>query len=441
MKAVTFLFLILGLLCIGIAKWGNDVLTMSHWMISTWGIVLYSIFGGLFILCFLGYLIWFVLAPSNYFFTFVKEGTAKIIVIGDAFSHILIQWRGRTFRYDLSGKERWMVVDEFLKENIIKDVLDEGGASAYKKITKRTIREPRHIGGLRWVGLWPFYKVYTYDLRWHDIHKVKDGEEPVFHDEKNLDYVLLRQDIYWTKLPAAETKPGERIPVDAEFLIKMRVTNPYKAIFDSPIGWVENIINLLTPVLRGVIGNNDLDYLISLKGGEKFWNELVVLDDFKSIPKEVKEKWGIEIMLVQVKNIGMGTEYQEALSIEKKMGLEAKGRANELAMSIMESYKIMTGKTEEQIRGEINDSRTSSNVLEEMTKLVRQKLAMEHRLYLEINAGESTGLEELIIKSIATYLRMPTGEGGKKEDKKEKKEVVSEDQKKRDEEALKKAIR
>ncbi|HDL74831.1 MAG TPA: hypothetical protein ENH06_00375, partial [bacterium] len=39
---------------------------------------------------------WYVLAPRNIFFTFVEEGKAKIVVKGDSFERILVQWEGYT---------------------------------------------------------------------------------------------------------------------------------------------------------------------------------------------------------------------------------------------------------------------------------------------------------------------------------------------------------
>ncbi len=54
-------------------------------------------------------IVFWVLAPTNRFFTFIKEGTAKIVVRGDQFEKALMRWEGHDFAGGL-GVDRWTIV-------------------------------------------------------------------------------------------------------------------------------------------------------------------------------------------------------------------------------------------------------------------------------------------------------------------------------------------
>ena len=75
------------------------------------------------------YALYFKLAPNNVLWTFVKEGTAKIVTKNGKVHKILIQYKGKVLNKD------WEIVDV------------DG--------------EEKHLfGGLRWLGIFPVYQVY-----------------------------------------------------------------------------------------------------------------------------------------------------------------------------------------------------------------------------------------------------------------------------------------
>jgi hypothetical protein len=291
--------------------------------------------GGIGVVAFL--MIWYWLAPSNRWFTFVKEGTAKIVVKGDAFSKALIQWEGYTF------DDEWNVVPEnvWMKDGEVLDVIDvidgETGMLKVKKKegegyevvygAKHTKKERHLFGGLRYYGFYPIWDILIYMLRWNDIHRSeeKEGEiEKVIFHEEMLDYVLLKPDVYWTKISKAETKPPERIPVDVEFLITMKVINVYKVLFAAPINWIENIMLRLDAVLRGFVGGKTIDQLIDLKGkASAVWVEL----KGNELIKNFKTEWGVEILEngIDIKEIGITEEYQKALAAQETEKMKAAG--------------------------------------------------------------------------------------------------------------------
>ena len=276
-----------------------------YWILLTYGIA-----GAIGLAIFL--LAWFQLAPRNLFLTFVSEGTAKIIVKGDQFSKCLIQWKGHTL------DSEWNVIAE-----------------------DTTHKEPWHpFGGLRFCGIWPIWDVFFYQLRWNDIHRSEERagriEQVRFHDEE-LDYVLLRADVYWTKLTKAETTPGteatpeagERIPLDVEFNVTMQVTNPYKAAFVAPPNWVENVMVRLDAVLRGFVARHTLDQLLAIRGGggeaaTTIWSEL---GEHPFIQHTLREDWGILIPEngIQIKDIGIPADVQAAAQARRTEQLKAEG--------------------------------------------------------------------------------------------------------------------
>lgn len=242
-------------------------------------------------------LVWSFLAPSNRFFTFVKEGTAKIIVRGDKFEKALIQWEGYTFDYEKSGVKKWKVVEE---------------------------EEPRHLfGGLRWYGFWPLLDVGFYHLRWWDLQLTEEGREKIQFHEEDLDYVLLKSDVYWAKIENAETK--DRIPIDAEFLVTMRVINPYKVIYVAPINWTENAMTRLSALFRSYVAGKKLDELLKAKeDSQAICKELKKKDLIRRI---LEEEWGIQIEKggIQLRDVALSPEYQKAAAAQEAEGMKAEG--------------------------------------------------------------------------------------------------------------------
>lgn len=332
----------------------------------------------------LGLTIWFVLAPKNYFFTFAKESTAKIVVKGDKFDKCIIQWEGYTLDHG------WNVI--------------EG-------------EEPWHpFGGFRFYGLWPIWDIFIYRLRWHDVQRTGDTafEKPEFHDEI-IDYVLLRPDVYWVKIFKAETGGAgvrERIPVDVEFLTTMRVVNPYKATFVAPIGWVENVMLRLIPVYRGLVADKSVDELLAFKGhGEEFWRYLKEKEAFTGLIKGVfEDQWGVRIEEngVQIKNIDLPDEYQDAAAEQKKQELKAAGRAAEAVGSVIAMLAHARGKSVEKIRAEIDGSPEMRQEFMNLAKdLVVRKLGIEGKSYLDIRVEGAKGFERMLLNALAAWQRMP----------------------------------
>jgi hypothetical protein len=341
-------------------------------------------------------------------FTKVEEGTAKAIVRLGGFKKIVMVWSG----YELD--EGWNV----------KPVSEIG-----KKL---------HLpGGLRFVGFWPFDKVYTYKFRWRGI-EILEAKEKVEFREKTIDYILLKPDVYWTKIEAAETVPPERIPLDVEFLVTARVLNPYKALFKAPPNWLENILSRLNALFRDWVGTKKLDDILAIrKESQKLWQELGNTD---LIQKVFKEEWGILIEEngIQIRDVTLPREYAEAAAREKQMDLEARGVAAETVGSVIAMMAKARNKKPEEIQQEIDrDKNMKKEFLNLAKDLIVRKMGIDGRAYVDIRVQGAEGIERMLLNALAAWQRIPRGRGKEREGTSEE-ELLSPEEKRRIEEELRK---
>jgi len=267
---------------------GLIILILLHWFYGTGFIFLKVLEIPIF-------LVSFIFAVFK--FTFVDEGTAKAVVRFKGFKKIIMTWEGYGLNKD------WDVVKR-----------DDIGTQ---------LPESWEIGGFRLVGIRFVDKVYRYNFRWQDIH-LEGGKETVRPHEEEIDYIFVKPDVYSTKVEKAETIPPERIPLTILFLVTLRVKNPHKTLFKSPPNWFENAISRLNALLRNWVAQSDLDTILKAKeSAEDLWGWVKE----NSLIKEDFKEWGIEIKEngIQIRDITMPKEYEEAAALEKKTKFEMEG--------------------------------------------------------------------------------------------------------------------
>jgi len=226
---------------------------------------------------------YFILAPQNMWFTFVKEGTAKFVLRGDKFEKALIQWEGYTLDKD------WNVI--------------EG-------------KEPWHpLGGFRFHGLWPIFDIGRYKFRWTGV--TEDGR--IQHKEEWLQHMLLKDDIYLAQILQAEDEG--LLPLDVDLFLTIRIANPYKARFRIQ-NWLETVINRIQPSIRRYIAETRYEELItkSQTAGQEMWerlNEAKLLDEFK-------DRYGIDVRAIELRQINPPQGYRETTLKERTAQYEKK---------------------------------------------------------------------------------------------------------------------
>ena len=357
-------------------------------------------------------------------FTIVEEGTAKGVVRLGGFKKIIMAWKD----YELD--EEWNV-------------------RPVKEIGKKL-----HLpGGLRYVGIWPFDKVYKYKFRWQGIEIVEGKEKVEFH-EKVIDYILVKPDVYWTQILAAETAPPERIPVDIEWLVTMRVINPYKTLFKAPPNWVENTLARLNALFRDWVAIKSLDEILTLRKEPP-----KLLKEVKDFNKDLFEKvfqneWGILIEGIQIRDVKLPTPYREAAARRKQLELEAeakkiqaeieaKTRAAEIMGTVIEAVVTASGRPREEVEREFqtnpeNFYRKHKTIIDN----VMTKLSMEEKAYLRIETPGAVGALGDLLRLIGAWQRMPKGKEEKtKVTRRSSKPISDEEYKQAVEEAVKEAFK
>lgn len=244
-------------------------------------------------------IVYFVLAPRNLWWTFVKEGTTKIVVKGDQFNKALIQWKDYTFDKDWNVVKNGTAVPEDVKKEI-----KQGQIKLYNFDQEEGVyREPRHLfGGLRFYGFWPIKDIYIYRFTWTGV---KENGEIDRHPTEILDYILLKSDIYWCQLVGAEEK--ELLPLTIELISTVGIKNPYKALFKIE-NWLEAVINRIKPSIRDYVAKSG--YKVLVKKKEAMGGKLH--DGMENLRKEFEEKYGVDIQKIEVKDIKPPKEQLEA---------------------------------------------------------------------------------------------------------------------------------
>lgn len=117
-------------------------------------------------------------------------------------------------------------------------------------------------------------------------------------------------------IPAQTAITQDNAPIAIDFLVYYRVTDPKKSVLE-----VDNVvsaaINIATTTLRAVIGDIELDFVLSKRDEI---NEIlrVKLD-------EITERWGLKVTSVEIREIEPPREVQDAMN--RQMTAERERRA------------------------------------------------------------------------------------------------------------------
>lgn len=314
------------------------------------------------------------LAKHNLFFTFNKEGESKAVIHNGAFDRAIMKYEG--FRFD----DRWNVIPSRRREQF--KTKEEAVAKGYYWDGTKRRRGDKWWrkfcayfmgGGLEFIGLWPFYRVFRYDFRWGGL---KEGK-PIPHD-KNLDYVFVKSAVYYAKLEGVET--SGMVPLDIGLNLTIRVTNPYRAIFRTH-QWLEFTVSRITPYIRQYIPaeNKEFKELVGANQGPdselfKFLgksNERFTVEDKKRLKNEGRsdkdienmelagkgilwvlwEIYGVDIQSIEFASIAtVGKEYETAAAKkwsaerdEERIAIEARAEAKKIdTLAEAEARKIDT---------------------------------------------------------------------------------------------------
>jgi len=370
-------------------------------------------------------LVWLYLAPNNMFFTFIKEGHAKIVVRAGQFHKALINWQGRTFSYKKSGDDRWEIV--------------EGN-------------ETHLFGGLRLYSLfWPLDKIYTYDHRWTHLHS---NGEIVSHQE-HLDFVFLKEDMYVVRVDLRDEAGMEDIngmPIGITILLPMKIVNPYIATFRVR-RWLPMITGVVQARLRRFVANyrykedllnmtaghgikeaqqkSGVPYDKQVEVGTDIWAKFLeeLEQDFRKEGAKIingqNQERIIKIYGIEINEKGAGlfkvdpsNEYRkfttmayEAETNRTRKEIEAEARSAETIGTLISMMAKAQGRKPEEVAEDIkNNPNAQREFLELSRDLLIRKMGIEGNAYLDIRTS-SAEPGKTLIDLVGAWLRMPTGLG------------------------------
>src|SRR3989344_2400177 len=298
----------------------------------------------LLILVILAILVW-ALAINDYFVTLMPAMRAKARMLNEDLCKMLMSYTSKIFAFEdplnyvsvsqeIEGEpdeKLWRKQKTRLGEiafarkqlglkgvkeindpyDIVPDIRDE-------EIKSKNIFLPKFLRNIRWVGIPPFYKIYSYRFRWASFEQRCDlmtgvlVTRPVII-EKILRYITLKDDVYNMTVESAETQ--EVIPLNVEIAITANVVNPKKALFQIE-KWLEVIINQVGAKIRKFIGTQGYFELIQAKEEEKDLLDLrgeKLLSDknLEFIISSIRSIYGVNIKRVQIKELNPATKEAE----------------------------------------------------------------------------------------------------------------------------------
>ncbi len=255
------------------------------------------------------------LADKNTLVTYPLETHAKGIMRNGRLHRFVMANRGHCFAGDLDSTlpeiDKW----EVKPLPADRDEISTGFQLPFLK-------------GIQWVGIPPFSSVYSYVFAWASLeeHSV-DGKftKQIKAEDKTIDYIFLREDVYATKIEAVECL--DNIPLDVIVLISGRIVNPYKALF-SVERWLEATSNLIDSRMRSFFGGKTYSELLFIAEstheeegvvntsepepeavpGTKKAPVHAIKKYFEEVEEDIEKKWGFHVSFIQIYSINPGSE-------------------------------------------------------------------------------------------------------------------------------------
>jgi regulator of protease activity HflC (stomatin/prohibitin superfamily) len=338
-------------------------------------------------------------------FTVVDEATAKAVMFLGQFQRIIFRWKGHWI-----DKEGTIWKDGEMPENLENITLEQ-----FRKENEEGWQNwpLRILGGLYLYGILFIHSIHKYKHRWTDIIIRPDGKIETKGQEEEFKYVMLKPAVYAIRLFDVKTMPPERIPVTVLVLVTMRIVNPYKFLFIAPPTPIEDTLARIGAEARAIVTGCSLDELLKLRG-ESLWSkgaETSLLKGAKII-EETLEKWGIRLAdkAVEIRDIDLPPDYQEAAAAKRKQEFEAAARAEMIIGTVISAVVRASGQSESQVQAEFQKNPEDFYKKHQCTiDNTMTKLSMEEGAYVRIETPGATGFGGDLLRFIAAWKKIPTG--------------------------------
>lgn len=257
-----------------------------------WGIVAAAAIITFYGLFFLLGLAMYGLAKHDIFFTTVAEGTYKAVTVNGQFRKMLMSRWG--WRFKVTG-DQWIPVLRGPWERFFRRII--------------LLPFPSFLRGIRWIGIYPFARIYSYKFVWNSIEEVvgADGKtltKRLVQKSEIIDYLYARRDGYGTKLEAAEC--ADNIPLDSILLVFGTIHDPRLALFGVE-KWLEATLNMVTSRMREFFGERTYDVLKRVSHNDKNAQESIN-QYFAQTKADIKKDFGFEVDSIEIVTIDPATE-------------------------------------------------------------------------------------------------------------------------------------
>jgi len=227
-------------------------------------------------------------------------------------------------------------------------------------------------GGMRWIGVPWIYTIYEYNFRWSVLrqNKPKDDEDGlvnVYQVEsgkyvasfaKRIDYVFLRNSVYYLRASESETQGADNsskdksvgMAIGADFVPTIRVVNPYTSHFVVH-DWLESSLNLVGPAIRTWIANHPYQEInrkpeSAQRQFDVFLQTAPTKEGDQYILDYLETKYGVRFESIGIDNVIPPEEYAKATTRRAEATQDAirevtlaQGKANALVILAGGKYK------------------------------------------------------------------------------------------------------
>jgi len=243
-------------------------------------------------------LVVFWMAPNNVNFTIIIENTGKYFYRGGDLAGAMIARKG-------------YVLDENLK--VVKIDPQNPNLNIIKETRLQIFFREKF--GVRYIGLWPLYRIPWYDFVWTSLG-ADNIEKP---RKEEIDYILLIRDIYIGKLEKSED--SKNMPIDWKFSLELEVEDMLKAR-TGILNWLESVLTKVKDYIRNEVRKRPFDDLISLtacdpkdpnaKNCLQSLGEIMKKDwEASDFLKKISDNYGVKTHDFNILNIDPDEKYRE----------------------------------------------------------------------------------------------------------------------------------
>jgi regulator of protease activity HflC (stomatin/prohibitin superfamily) len=173
------------------------------------------------------------------FLTAPAEGTAQAVMKGNTFVRFIMPMK-RHFLNEPSDPEYTTL------------------QPLWEVLPSKREEPSKGFWGFHWVGLYPIFTIYKYQFRWTEWTQPQQTtvNEPKGRDEMTH-FIFTKSFTYYSKVTDVKTNSAisgeELIPLDVEYTITVRCTNPYLALFKTD-DWLAFVFSVTNNVVRNYVG-------------------------------------------------------------------------------------------------------------------------------------------------------------------------------------------